>query len=442
MQNPLSLSQLNQLIRQTLDSNLAPSYWVIAEIGELRDSVKGHAYLELVEKSGNNLIAKIKANIWSYTYQGIRSRFITATGQQINNGMKILALVQVQFHEIYGLSMNIKDIDPNFTVGERAKRKQEIIDQLNREGLIQLNKQFPLPLVPQRLAVISSATAAGFGDFINQLEHNNSGYRIHYELYPATMQGAEAASSIINAILSIEADLPKKRFDLLVIIRGGGAQTDMDCFDDYEMAKAIANTTLPVVTGIGHERDECIADLVANTKMKTPTAVAEFVLSGFRDFEERLRENLKRIERIAGFSLQKEDRLLRDKEHLLKNLFLHKITAAKEKLNNNRIRVQSLAQRRLKIQEISLNNLEISLKKNARTRLEREKSALTALEKDLERLNPHYFLQRGYTRTEINGKPINQEEIGTGDEITTFTLSKKIKSRIEAITHHDRSSNI
>ena len=442
MQNPLSLSQLNQLIRQSLDRNLAPSYWVIAEIGELRDSVKGHAYLELVEKSGNNLIAKTRANIWSYSYQSIRSRFVTATGQQLNNGMKILALVQVQFHELYGLSMNIKDIDPNFTMGERAKKKQEIIDQLNREGLIQLNKQYPLPLVPQRLAVISSSTAAGFGDFINQLEHNNSGYSVHYKLYPATMQGNEAADTIINAIQSIEADLPQKQFDLLVIIRGGGAQTDMDCFDDYDMAKAIANTSLPVVTGIGHERDECIADLVAHTKMKTPTAVAEFILSGFRDFEERLKESLKRIERTAGYSLQKEDRLVRDKEHLLKNLFLHKITTAKEKLNNNQTRVQSLAQRRLKIQEISLDNLESSLKRIVRTTLEREKSRLTALEKDLERLNPHYFLQKGYTRTEINGKPIYQEEIQMGDEITTFTLSKQIKSKIEAIKHHDRSSNI
>src|SRR5690554_2083524 len=228
MDNPISLSELNLLIRQTLDSSLAHSFWVIAEIGEFRDSPKGHAYLELVEKSGNQMKAKMKANIWSYTYQGISSRFLNTTGQNLSQGMKILALVNVQFHEIYGLSINIKDIDPNFTIGERAKRKQEIIDQLNREGLIQLNKQYPLPLVPQRLAVISSSTAAGFGDFINQLEHNNSGYRVHYELYPATMQGNGAAASIIHAIQSIEADLPQKKFDLLVIIRGGGAQTDMD----------------------------------------------------------------------------------------------------------------------------------------------------------------------------------------------------------------------
>src|SRR5690606_13864646 len=195
MQNPLSLSELNQLIRQTLDGNLSPSYWLIAEIGELRDSVKGHAYLELVEKSGNQLTARIRANIWSYTYQGIRNRFRLATGQSLSSGMKILALVNIQFHELYGLSVIIKDIDPNYTVGERAKRKQEIIDRLTREGLIHLNKQYPLPLVPQRLAVISSSTAAGYGDFIDQLKTNGAGYHIDCRLYPATMQGNEASAS-------------------------------------------------------------------------------------------------------------------------------------------------------------------------------------------------------------------------------------------------------
>jgi exodeoxyribonuclease VII large subunit len=438
MQNPLSLSELNQLIRQTLDSNLSPNYWVIAEVGELKDSVKGHAYLELVEKSGNYLIAKIKANIWSYTYQGIKSRFIASTGQNIGNGMKVLALVNVQFHEIYGLSVNVKDIDPSYTMGERAKRKQEIIDQLSREGLINLNKQYILPQVPQKLAVISSSRAAGFDDFINQIEHNPQGYQVHWELYPATMQGNEASASIISAIASIEADLRLKKFDLLIIIRGGGAKTDMDCFDDYEMAKAIANTSLPVITGIGHERDECIADLVANTKMKTPTAVAEFVLSGFRDFEEKLKEKLKRIERTAGYYLQKEDRLLHDKEHLLKSLFLNKTGTANERLNSQNQHVLSLFRRALKLRAFSLDTIEGAFKKNVKLKLEQEKYKLQALEKDLGRSNPRYFLERGYSRTESNGIPINRTNVKIGDELTTFTLTQKIKSKIAAIENHDQ----
>lgn len=438
MQNPLSLSELNQLIRQTLDSNLPSNFWVIAEIGELRDSVKGHAYLELVEKSGNQLIAKMKANIWSYTYQGIRNRFIATTGQNISNGMKILALVNVNFHEVYGLSITIKDIDPNYTIGERAKKKQAVIDQLIHEGLIDLNKQYLLPPVPQRLAVISSSTAAGFGDFIDQLAHNPQGYQVHWELYPATMQGNEASESIIHAISSIEADLRKKNFDLLVIIRGGGAKTDMDCFDDYELARAIANTTLPVVTGIGHDRDECIADLVANTKMKTPTAVAEFVLSGFRDFEDKLKEKLKKIERTVGTFLQKEDRQIRDKEHLLKSLFLSRTGAAKEKLNSKSQQINALVLGSLKMHNFTLNNLENFLKRNVRVRLEQEKNNLKGLEKDLGRLNPNYVLERGYTRTEINGMPINQSKVFLGDEITTFALHKKIKSKIAVIEKYDQ----
>lgn len=438
MRNPLSLSELNQLIRQTLDSNLAPGYWVIAEIGELRDSARGHAYLELVEKSGNHLVAKIKANIWSYTYQGIRNRFVAATGQHLGPGMKILALVHVQFHELYGLSLTIKDIDPNYTVGERAKRKQEIIERLNKEGLIHLNKQFALPLVPQRLAVVSSSTAAGYGDFMDQLQTNDAGYQVYCKLYPAIMQGNEASASVIQAIAAIESDLPNEKFDLLVIIRGGGATTDMDCFDDYDMAKAIANTSLPVVTGIGHERDECIADLVANTKMKTPTAVAEFVLSGFRSFEERLKESLKAIERRAGSILQREERTMRDKEHLLTNLFLHKVGSAKEKLASYGHQLHSMVAMNLKMQHMALENFEQALKKNAKANVEQQHLHLRSLEKELDRLNPQFFLKRGYTRTEINGIPLHQGEVKEGDQITTFTLNRKITSTIEDITEYEQ----
>lgn len=417
---------------------MPPSFWVVAEIGEIRDSPKGHAYLELVEKSGNQLVAKMKANIWSYTYQGIRNRFMAATGQHISQGMKILALVQVNFHELYGLSITVKDIDPNFTLGERARKKQEIIDQLTREGLIHLNSQYVLPQVPQKLAIISSPSAAGFGDFIDQLEHNPQGYRIHWKLYPAIMQGNEASESIINAISAVEADITRQGIQLLVIIRGGGAKTDMDCFDDYQLAKAIANTTLPVVTGIGHDRDECIADLVANTKMKTPTAVAEFVLSGFRDFEDKLNTQLKQIERSVSSLLQKEDRRLRDKEHLLKSLFLNKTGAAKERLNAKKQHLSSLVMGSLKLDSVFLQNLEISLKRNARQRLEQEKTTLKAFEKDLSRLDPFYFLNRGYTRTELNGKPVNQASIMVGDELITSTLTLKIKSKIIAIEKYDQ----
>ena len=438
MQKPLSLSELNQLIRQALDINLDPSYWILAEIGELRDSAKGHAYLELVEKSADHLIAKIKANIWSYTYQGVQSRFVAATGQRLRSGMKILALVNVQFHEIYGLSINIRDIDPNYTIGERANRRKEIIDQLTREGLLELNKQFILPQVPQRLAVISSSSAAGLEDFINQLKHNSERYAIHWELYPAIMQGSEASSSIIRAIEAIEADVQDKRFDLLVIIRGGGAQIDLDCFDDYELARTVANTTLPVVTGIGHERDESVVDLVANTKMKTPTAVAEFVLYGFRNFEEKVMENLIRLERTTSRILQMENRKIRDKELILQNLFLSKTRTAWEKLERKKQGILSRVQNSVKIHRISLGDLEKSLQRNAKMILTREVTRLDNIEKDVNRLDPAVFLSKGYTRTEVNGIPLQRSEVEIGNELTTFSLTKKIKSTITVIEKHER----
>lgn len=438
MESPISLSELNTLIRQTLDSNLPPQFWVIAEIGEFRDSPRGHAYLDLVEKSGNHLAAKIKANIWSYTYQGIRNRFVTTTGQHLSNGMKILALVSVQFHEIYGLSVNIKDIDPNYTIGERARRKQEIIDRLTREGQMHLNKQFVLPRVPQRLAVISSSTAAGLGDFENQLKHNVEGYRVHWKLFPATMQGNEASGSIIHAISLVEAELRQEQYDLLVIIRGGGAQTDMDCFDDYDLARAIAACSLPVVTGIGHDRDECIADLVAHTKMKTPTAAAEFILSGFRDFENTLQSRLKQLERASGFFLQKEDRRLRDREHLLKSLFLNKTSAAKESLNSKRHQLRTSMTGSIKMRLLTLESLDVSLKRNVRIVFERENNRLKSLDKDLSRLDPRYYLAKGYAWTEIDGVPINRVEARKGDNLTTFTLTKKITSKIDAIEENEQ----
>ena len=211
-----------------------------------------------------------------------------------------------------------------------------------------------------------------------------------------------------------------------------------DCFDDYVMAKAIAGTSLPVVTGIGHERDECIADLVANTKMKTPTAVAEFVLAGFRGFEDRLNDNLKIIERRAGNILQREERTVRDKERLLTNLVLHKVGAAKEKLANYSHQLNSLAAMNIKMQHIALENFRHSVKKSAKLKIEQQKLSLQSLEKELNRSSPHYFLERGYTRTEINGMPVYQGQIKKGNQITTFTLNQRITSIVEDITDYEQ----
>lgn len=432
----LTLLELNIKIKDTLSANLSPTYWVVAEISDLKGSPKGHAYLELVEKTGSYIAAKFRANIWAYSYRTIASKFTSMTGQPLQNGMKILALVNVQFHEVYGLSLNIQEIDPNFTLGERARKRQEIIDRLNREGLLEMNKQFSLPSVPQRVAIISSSTAAGFGDFIDQLERNRSNYVIHWQLFPAVMQGNEAVKSIVHALSKIsEAEKP---FHLVAIIRGGGAQLDMDCFDDYVLAEAIAKYPIPVITGIGHERDECIADLVAHTKIKTPTAVAEFLLSGFRDYEDKLNLNLKRIERAVGYYLQKEQTSLRDKEHLMVNLFKSKIGQANDLLLNHQRRMLSESNSFLKLNHANLENLSARIKRQSKSILKNEIFKMHNIEKDILRLNPTFFLQRGYSRTEINGQPLLSKTVNIGDSITTYTRKQKIVSTVDSIENNER----
>ncbi|WP_114749359.1 exodeoxyribonuclease VII large subunit [Pleomorphovibrio marinus] len=437
MQNSLRLFELNALIKTTLDLHLDPGYWVVAEIGEFRDSVRGHAYLDLVEKEEGQLLAKLRANIWSYTYQGIRRKFESVTGEQLKAGMNILCLVSVQFHEIYGLSLNIKDIDPSYTLGERARRRQEVIDRLKKEGLLELNRQFLLPLVPQRIAVISSVTAAGYGDFINQLDQNPYGFKISHKLYQASMQGKETPSSITKAISLVEKDMVTHGFDLLVIIRGGGAQTDMDSFDDYELAKSIAEAALPVVTGIGHERDESVADLVAHTQMKTPTAVAAFILTGFKDFEDKLKMSLNRMERACRNRWQREKEALSGKEFLLLRLFSGVLSEQKDRIDTHKLRVASVAKYALKYQLLQIQGVEKGIKKSVGDFLHQEQVRLLHLQNNLKLSDPVGILQKGYTRTEFEGKPLHRHSPRPGDEIITFTNKEKINSKITRVNEYE-----
>lgn len=431
MQQAITLFSLNTIIRECLDKQLSPTYWVIAEIGELREAVRGHAYLDLVEKTDGEIRAKMRGNIWAYTYQGIKNKFQGTTGQPLKSGMNILALVNVQFHELYGISLVIKDIDPNFTLGERARKRQEVIDRLKSESLIDLNRQFVLPAVSQKIAIISSVTAAGYGDFIDQLDQNHHGYKVHYRLYQAAMQGKSAAAEIIAAIQQIETASPA--FDLIVLIRGGGAQTDFDCFDEYELAKAIANAALPVVTGIGHERDESIADLVAHTQLKTPTAVASFILSGFREFEENLQHKLISIERFVQSRIKQESEGMMDKTHLLKNLFRGKVN--EKTLFLDRLSQQSMraALHKVEKDKIKVDNNQKYLHKAAQSCINKAHDKLNQQEKNLDRLNPDYLLSRGYTKTEKDGMPIQFLSLQEGDELVTFSQKRKITSTIKKL---------
>ena len=410
----LSLFDLNKLIQKTIKNHLDPSYWVVAEIGELRTNQKGHCYLELIENKDDAVIAKNKATIWSYTYRNLSTWFQGMTGEPLSEGMKILANVKISFHELYGFSFNIQDIDASYTIGERERQRKEVINQLVQDGVFDMNKDISLPLIPQRIAVISSPTAAGYGDFMQQLEDNQYNYNVFTELYSATMQGSEAPQSIIDALHKINQ---KSDFDLVVLIRGGGSQLDLECFDNYELCSHIAQFPLPIITGIGHERDDTIADMVAHTKLKTPTAVAEFIIQGMADFEAGINQEAEFIIKTATFLIQNASLKLQNIESAIRN------NAQSEILKGNH-HFQSLAER---------------LKYHAQSQVDNYSNQLDRFESLHKNLNPELILKRGYSISTINGKSISKIKAKPGQTLKTHTFKHIIESSITTIKENDKN---
>lgn len=275
---PLSLCALNSLVRATLEKGLPAAYWVAAELSEVRETQAGHCYIELVERdeASQEMVAKARGTIWARIYSLLKPYFLEQTGERFVAGLKVLLRVTVVFHELYGFSLDVCDIEPAYTIGDIARRKQMILKRLENEGVLNLNKELPFPLLPQRVAVVSSSFAAGYGDFCDQLMNNPYGIVFYPHLFPAPMQGAKVEEGIIAALdkIALTADL----WDVVVIIRGGGATSDLGCFDTYDLANNCAQFPLPIITGIGHQRDDTLVDAVAHTRVKTPTAAAELLV--------------------------------------------------------------------------------------------------------------------------------------------------------------------
>ncbi len=378
----LSLCELNSIIKSVLGEAFPDTCWVTAEIADLKCNRKGHCYLELVEKEEERIVAQIKATIWAYEYRRLGLKFERVTGEPLKPGMKILFLASVTFHELYGLSLSVRDLDPSYTLGEMARKKKEVAERLRKEGIIDLNKGLPLPLVPQRIAVISSPTAAGYGDFFEQLDKNVYGYRFIHVLFPAVMQGKEAETSIMSAMGDIRK--MKERFDTVVIIRGGGSVIDLNCFDAYSIAAEVARFPLPVITGIGHEKDDTVVDMVAHTKMKTPTAVAEFLISGLRVFEESIMEIGKRVQTHT-------QRLLKDG--------LYRLNTISQRLSYVPLRLSSVYENRLSTCRKDLSG-------GVKRTLMREYERFTYMEQAIRHLDPQNVLRRGYSITRHRGKTV------------------------------------
>ncbi|MBQ8737006.1 MAG: exodeoxyribonuclease VII large subunit, partial [Bacteroidaceae bacterium] len=305
MSAPLSLYELNNLVRSAFDTVLYDRYWVKAELGEVQQN-RGHCFLEFVQKDekSNALVAKARGQIWANTWAILRPYFENSTKRQLASGMQVLVCVELTFHEVYGYSLNVTDIDPTYTLGDIARKRQDIIRSLEKAGIAEMNKDLELPRLLQRIAVISSASAAGYGDFIKQLEGNNKCLKFEVKLFAATMQGDGVESSVIKALDCIAKEMDD--WDAVVIIRGGGAASDLYGFDTLALGENIAQFPLPVISGIGHERDDTIVDIVAHTRVKTPTAAADFIIRHQEAELNILHEFSERISRECTSLISKE----------------------------------------------------------------------------------------------------------------------------------------
>ncbi len=408
----LSLYELNNLVRRHLEEALPDAFWVRAELGEVRLNRSGHCYVEFVEKDphGNGLVARAKGNIWANVFTLLKPYFEAETGQAFTAGIKVLVQVSVHFHELYGFSLTVHDIDPTYTLGDLARRRKEILAQLEAEGVLTLNKELPMPCLPRRVAVVSSPTAAGYGDFCDQLRHNARGFAFHVELFPALMQGEQTERSILSALDAINAR--QDDFDVVVIIRGGGAVADLSGFDTYLLAAACAQFPLPVITGIGHERDDTVLDLVAHTRVKTPTAAAEFLIACMEESARRLEQLTVRLQEAVRSLLQRE----------------------RLRLQTCRYRLCASAPGRIATARVRLAGLRKELAGASASTIERQRHGLALLRQRLVDLSPEKQFARGYSLTLKGGKAVKEAAaLQEGDLLVTRFFKGEITSTVKSI---------
>ena len=405
----ITLFELNRLVREAIEDALPMEYWVEAELSECRES-RGHCYMELIQKDEQTAtpIAKASAKCWANKWLTIRPYFERTTGQQLHAGMKVLLQVYPQFHEAYGFSWIVTDIDPTYTLGDMARKRQEIIQKLKAEGVFDLQKELQLPVFCQRIAVISSQTAAGYGDFCNQLADNPYGFKFETQLFPAIMQGEGVEQSIISALEQIY-DMP---FDCVVIIRGGGATSDMSGFDTLALAENVANFPIPIITGIGHERDESILDMISHTRVKTPTAAAALLIDHLKGI----------LETIEGA------------QSMITHYVQQKLSIANSQLSiiSEAIpRLFSIVKTR---QEAKIDALYTRLPMLIERRLTSERHRLQLMDEKLKALDPTLLLARGYSITMHNGRAVKDaSQLPPGAEIETRLAKGTIHSVIKSV---------
>lgn len=406
-------------------------YWVTGEFAEARVGYGGHLYAELVQKSddGRTLLAKARVNCWARPYNMLRLRFMQESGEDIRAGLQVRALVRITFHELYGYALQLVDLDPSYTMGDLARRRQQILAQLEQDGILHDNQQLQLPALVQRIAVISSAGAAGYGDFCQQIVQNEYGLQFQLQLFPAVMQGANVEDSILQALYAIADE--EEAWDAVVIIRGGGATSDLSDFDSYPLASAIAQFPLPVIVGIGHDRDQTVLDFVAHTSLKTPTAVAAFLVEHQLDQLSRLEDFQQRILHSA------QQRLMYEHQRLERHLLYFPMAFQRmEERQQGKIllleqRIRNASQTRLEREAYHLERLGQQLSTSAMSRLEREHHRLDMIDQRLRLLNPDLLLKRGYSITICGGKIIkNINDVRQGEVLLTRLQDGEIYSEV------------
>ena len=379
-----SLLELCDCIDEALQTKLDETYWVRAEIASLTE--RGHCYMELVEKAKNNSIAaKVRATCWSHVYHLLAAYFANETGQMLSVGMQVLLQVEVSFHAVYGLSVNVVGIDPTFTLGDLARQRQQTIQRLQEDGVMDLQRSLKMATLPRRIAVVSASDAAGYGDFCHQLESNSGGFRFHTQLYPAVMQGEQSPASIIRALGKIAERT--EEYDVVVIVRGGGASTDLRNFDDYSLALHCANFPLPIIAGVGHTRDVSVVDMVVHTSVKTPTAAAEWLINAMQEQAEKVGELYVRLQRVAQHAIHKQQN-----------------------------RLEALWQ---------------ALRFATQRRISKQRNQLELWEKTIGIHSPERIYRMGYSLTTVNGKVVRSiHDVKAGEEMLTHTGDGVIRSEV------------
>ena len=450
----VSLSELNDSIKTLLEGTFDFPLWVTAEIAEMKEAANGHCYLDLLEKaekSGKDL-ARARATIWRNTYPLLKAYFEETTGQVLGNGLKVMLLVEVRFHSLYGYSLNVVDINPSFTLGEMALQREKILKELEEEGVLELNKQLDFPLLPQRIAVISSEGAAGYEDFLNELTNNAWHYHFQVKLFPAVMQGEKTESSVVAALDNIFAQIDD--FDVVVIIRGGGAKLDLSAFDNKIIAENVAQFPLPVLAGIGHTKDQTVLDIVSYQSLKTPTAVADFLIQRFREQDENLQELQENLQVAVNEILMTEQQHLQEFYFTFKSSVGFRIQQEKSRLSQfqNNVREQSLHSIEMEAQQLLylpekvrllvysvfsqknrlLENHFDRLKRGISLTVKQQKQQLDNLSEKVKILQPENLLKRGYHLiTDDSGKIIKGiEQVAIDDTVQIYFTKGIVKTKV------------